>query len=147
MFGVMRCELSRIAIYLKVVGLFLTEILQCRGEESPEVELVVQKFPTHRQCMRPLRGSALRGSTGPREPWTSFSHALECLYFLRTSMCLWSASCVLKISLLCSLSLYQQRKSVAAMSLWFRSAKSLLASIKGRLIAPEVRDTVLIVLI
>ena len=82
MFRVMRCELSRIAIYLKVVGLFLTEILQCRGEESPEVELVVQKFPTHRQCMRPLRGSALRGSTGTREPWTNFFfHALEGPYF------------------------------------------------------------------
>ena len=38
MFEVLRCELSHIAKYLKVVGLLLTEFLHCRGEESLEVE-------------------------------------------------------------------------------------------------------------
>jgi hypothetical protein len=48
MFGVLRCEMSRIASYLKVVLLLLTVFLQCRGEEPRSAltsGLVVQKFP------------------------------------------------------------------------------------------------------
>jgi hypothetical protein len=72
MFGVLRCELSHIAIYLKVMGLLLTEFLHYRGEESPEVEARRSKIPHAASVHAAAAGSALWGPTGTGEPWTSF---------------------------------------------------------------------------
>jgi hypothetical protein len=74
--------LSHIAIYLKVVGLLLTEFLHGRGEESPEVDARRSKIPHAASVHTAAAGVSFAGSNRNKGPLDFFFfQALECTYF------------------------------------------------------------------